>query len=324
LLRRPELRGKPVVVGGAGDPTQRGVVSTASYEARKFGIHSGMPLRTAYKHCPEAIFLPVDYETYARVSKKIKQILKSFSAPIEDVGLDEAFLDVSDVPIAPLQIARSIQAKIREATGLTCSVGIGPNKLLAKIGSDLEKPDGLTQLTAEDIPRRVWPLPARTIWGVGPKSAARLAEIGVTTIGELAELPRDILVNLFGRTHGDYLYDAARGIDESPVVTHRKRKSIGHETTFQHDITDRNVLIHTLDELLGRIMARLHRSHHKARTVTVKVRFADFETHTQSLTLREATDRRPAVERAVRECLDQLELTKRVRLVGIRLSHLEP
>lgn len=323
LLRHPELRGKPLVVGGAGDPMQRGVVSTASYEARKFGIYSGMPLRRAYKHCPEAAFLPVDYPAYVQVSMKIKAILKSFCTQIEDIGLDEAFLDVTDVVLDPAKLARTIKNKISKATGLTASVGIGPNKLLAKIASDLEKPDGLTRLTPDDIPRRVWPLPVRTIWGIGPKSAARLAETGVNTIGELAEQDLKTLIDLFGPAHGDNLYKAARGIDDSPVLTHRRRKSIGHETTFQHDIDDRRVLIHTLDELLARCIERLRQGHHKARTVTVKVRFADFETHTRSLTLSETTNGRAAIEKAARACLNRFELKKPVRLIGIRLSHLE-
>lgn len=323
LQRHPELKGLPVVVGGSGDPMQRGVVSTATYEARKFGIHSGMPLRTAYHHCPEAVFLPVDYQHYAKVSKKIKTILRTFSTTMEDIGLDEAFLDVSDAAEAPKNIAQSIKQKIKAATGLTCSVGIGPNKLLAKIASDLEKPDGLTQLDMDDIPRRVWPLPVQTIWGIGPKSAARLARIGVTIIGELAKLNRVTLEELFGHAHGGHLYQASRGIDDSPVVTHRKRKSIGHETTFQQDILDRSFLIRPLDELLNESLGRLHQGHHKARTITVKVRFADFETRTRSLTLPEATDQRTEIDKAVKECLNRFKLTKPVRLVGIRLSHLE-
>lgn len=323
LRRHPELEGLPVIVGGRGDPMQRGVVSTATYEARKFGIFSGMPLRTAYHHCPEAVFLPVDYPYYAKVSKEIKSILRSFSTRMEDIGLDEAFLDVSDMTEPPKQLARSIKNRIREATGLTCSVGIGPNKLLAKIASDLEKPDGLTQLTMDDIPRRVWPLPVQTIWGIGPKSAARLAKVGVTTIGELAALSQDTLIEIFGHAHGEHLYQSARGIDDSPVVTHRKRKSIGHETTFQHDVTDRSFLVRALDELVGESLERLQQGHHKARTVTVKIRFADFETHTRSLTLPAATDQRVPIDDAVKQCLGRFELTKPVRLVGIRLSHLK-
>lgn len=323
LRRRPELKGKPVIVGGSGEPTQRGVVSTASYEARKYGIHSGMPLRIALHQCPQCIFLPVDHETYARVSKQIKAILRAFCPRIEDIGLDEAFLDVSEAPVELKTMARQIKDRILETTGLTCSVGIGPNKLLAKIASDLEKPDGLTVLRPEDIPQRVWPLPTRTLWGVGPKFAARLAEAGATTIGDLARLDQETLVRLFGHAHGEYLYRAARGIDDSPVVTHHRRKSIGHETTFQHDVTDAEVLNRTLQRLLVKSIERLRHGHFKVHTVTVKVRFADFDTHTRSQTLAEATDRRGPIEEAVWQCLARFDLVKPVRLLGIRLSHLD-
>ncbi len=323
LKRHPELEGLPVIVGGRGNPAERGVVSTANYEARKYGIHSGMPLRTAYRQCPKAVFLPVDFEHYAKVSKKIKAILRSFSKKIEDIGIDEAFLDVSDSEEKPKDIARAIKQRIYEATGLTCSVGIAPNKLLAKIASDMNKPDGLTELTLADLPRRVWPLKVEALWGVGPKTAARLARKGVATVGELAALPREALVELFGHAHGEHLHAASRGIDESPLVMRRRRKSIGHETTFQRDVTDRNLLIRALDELAAETLARLHRAQRKARTVTVTVRYSDFDTHDHSLTLPEATDDQTTIEHAAEQCLNRFKLKKPVRLGGIRLSHLE-
>jgi DNA polymerase-4 len=200
VKRRPELAGKPLVIGGHGDPTQRGVVSTASYEARKFGIHSAMPLRTAYKLCPQAIFLPVDYDEYSRVSDQIKTILGRFSPVMEDVGIDEAFLDLSEIDAPSEEIARSIKQAIREETGLTCSIGIAPNKLVAKIASDMEKPNGLTILTETDIEGRIWPLPVRKLWGVGPKTEAYLKEMGIHTIGELASLSSEKLVEEFGKS----------------------------------------------------------------------------------------------------------------------------
>jgi DNA polymerase-4 len=172
--RHPELVGKPVVVGGEGDPAKRGVVSTASYEARKFGIHSAMPLRTAYSLCPEAIFVPVDYEEYSRVSGEVKAILKQFSPIIEDVGIDEAFLDISSIDRPSEEIAKEIKKRIKDETDLTCSIGIAPNKLLAKIASDMQKPDGLTIIMEDDIQRRIWPLSVRKLWGVGPKTEAYL------------------------------------------------------------------------------------------------------------------------------------------------------
>ncbi|MGE5174486.1 MAG: DNA polymerase IV [Betaproteobacteria bacterium] len=252
--RRPELVGKPVVVGGTGDPTKRGVVSTASYEARKFGIHSAMPLRTAYKLCPEAVFLPVDYAEYARVSERIKNILRMFSPVMEDVGIDEAFLDISRSDKAPEETAREIKQKIGEETGLTCSIGIAPNKLLAKIASDMQKPDGLTLIGEGDVENRIWPLPVRKLYGVGPKTEAHLHGLGVKTIGELAALPLDLLRVHFGESYGQYLYESSRGIDESPLVTYWEPKSTSRETTFQEDIADWQVLAKTLVALVTDII----------------------------------------------------------------------
>ena len=180
--RNPNLIGKALVIGGSGDPTQRGVVSTASYEARKFGIHSAMPLRTAHKLCPHAVFLPVDYREYARVSAKIKDILRKFCPLMQDVGIDEAFLDISQIDKPSEEIAKEIKMAIRQETGLTCSIGIAPNKLLAKIASDMQKPDGLTIIVKDDIENRIWPLPVRKLWGVGPKTEASLREIDIETI----------------------------------------------------------------------------------------------------------------------------------------------
>ncbi len=184
--RRPELSGKPVVIGGQGDPSRRGVVSTANYEARKFGVHSGMPLRTAYKLCPQAVYLPVDYEAYSRISAVIKEVLREVSPIMEDVGIDEAYLEVTDSDDSDEAIARRIKEGIREKTGLTCSVGIAPNKLLAKIASDMQKPDGVTILRENDIESRFWPLAVRKLYGVGPKTEASLKEMGIETIGQLA------------------------------------------------------------------------------------------------------------------------------------------
>jgi DNA polymerase-4 len=282
-----------------------------------------MPLRTAYQHCPDAIFLPVDYAAYVRVSRKIKAILREFSSRIEAIGLDEAFLDISGQGESPEQVARSIKARIQAATGLSCSVGIGPNKLLAKMASDLDKPDGLTRLDETDIPRRVWPLAVRKVWGVGPRTEARLAELGVTTIGELARLPLETLQQHFGPAHGGHLYAAARGIDDSPVVAHRPRKSIGCETTFQEDIQDHTRLLAALESLCREANARLRRVHCKTHTVTLKLRFADFETHTRALTLDAASDETAVVVSAARDCLRRIPLSKPVRLLGIRLSRLE-
>lgn len=321
--RHPELAGKPVVVGGDGDPTKRGVVSTASYEARKFGIHSAMPLRSAYKLCPEATFLPVDYEEYTRVSGEIKAVLKEVTPLVEDVGIDEAFLDISSIERASDEIAKEIKKRIQETTGLTCSVGIAPNKLLAKMASDLEKPDGLTILTENDIEKRIWPLPARKLRGVGPKTEATLKEMGVTTIGELATLPPERLVEEFGQSYGSYLYEASRGIDESQLVTHWEPKSISRETTFQRDIGDWQLIAKNLVELVRVVVASVKGEGYQGRTVTVKVRFNDFKTYTRAKSLDDFVDSEPEFRRAAFDCLNRIDMKKKVRLIGFRISNLK-
>ena len=322
--RHPELVGKPVVIGGGGDPTKRGVVSTASYEARKFGIHSAMPLRTAFNLCPNAIFLPVDYEEYSRISKTFKAVLKEFTSRVEDVGIDEAFLDISSIDRPPEDIAKEIKKRIKEETDLNCSIGIAPNKLLAKIASDLEKPDGLTIITEEDIERRIWPLPARKLRGVGPKTETYLKEkMGIKTIGELAALPLERLIEEFGQSYGSYLYEASRGIDESPVVTHWEPKSISRETTFQRDIDNWQSIAENLVELTREVVVSIKEEGYRGRTVTVKVRFNDFKTYTRARTLDEFTDSEGEIRRAAFDCLGRFELKKKVRLIGVRISNLE-
>ena len=323
VKRRPELAGKPLVIGGHGDPTQRGVVSTASYEARKFGIHSAMPLRTAYKLCPQAIFLPVDYDEYSRVSEQIKTILRRFSPVMEDVGIDEAFLDLSEINTPSEKIARAIKEAIREETGLTCSIGIAPNKLVAKIASDMEKPDGLTILTEADIEGRIWPLPVRKLWGVGPKTEAYLKGMDIVTIGDLASLSLEKLVEEFGGSYGQYFYEASRGIDESPLITHWEPKSMSRETTFQHDTDHWQTLAKTMVELTKETVGDIRERGYRTKTVTLKVRFSDFKTYTRAKTLTQFTDSFDAIKKAAFECLSRLELNKKVRLIGIRLGNLE-
>lgn len=322
LQRRPELRGLPVIVGGRGDPHERGVVSTASYEARRFGVYSGMPLRTAHRHCPQARFLPVDYETYAAVSGRIKRILAEFSPAMEDAGIDEAFLDLSTAPGSPLDIARSIKLRVREETGLSCSIGIAPNKLLAKMASDLEKPDGLTVIGAGDIEKRIWPLPVRKLWGVGPKTEQRLASLGITTIGELARASAQDLIDHFGPAHGRYLLQAARGIDDSPLITHWEPKSLSRETTFQRDTADWARVRNTLLALTRELAAHLRAEGYLAHGVTVKLRFADFDTHTHAGTLAVATDDPDLIVDTALQCLKRFALIKKVRLVGVRFGAL--
>ena len=321
--RHPELAGKPVIVGGRGDPHARGVVSTASYEARKFGIHSAMPLRTACHLCPEAVFLPVDYAAYSRVSAVIKGILREFSPILEDVGIDEAYLDISGGDKPPEQISREIKHRIKAATGLTCSIGVAPNKLLAKIASDLHKPDGYTEIGAGGVEAVIRPLPVRKIPGVGPVTEEHLHAMGVQTIGQLAVLSPDRLTDTFGHAHGTFLYQAARGIDERPLVTHWEPKSHSREITFQHDTGNWQTIARTLAGLCREVADDLGHDGSRGRTVGIKLRFADFETHTREKTLDLPTDSSDIIRRTAFECLGRIELDRKVRLIGVRVGELE-
>jgi DNA polymerase-4 len=322
--RHPELRGRPVVVGGGGDPTKRGVVSTASYEAREYGIHSAMPLRTAHRLCPHAVFLPVDYEEYARVSRKIKDILRGFSPVMEDVGIDEAFLDISEAGGEPEEMAGKIKEAIFRATSLTCSIGIAPNKLVAKIASDLQKPDGLTVIREEDVLKALGPLPVRKLWGVGPRTEASLKGLGITTVGGLRALALDELVAHFGRSYGHYLFGASRGIDESPLVTEWKPKSTSREVTFERDTEDWQKLARTLAGLAKEVAKDMKERGLRGRTVTVKIRYGDFSTRTRALTLPGAVDSEEAIRKAAFEALSRFGLEgRKVRLVGVRVGKFE-
>lgn len=320
--RRPELIGRPLVIGGSGDPTRRGVVSTASYEARRFGIHSAMPLRTAYKLCRQAVFLPVDYEAYSRESQKVKNILREITPLMEDVGIDEAFLDISRIDKPSEIIADEIKRRIQEETGLSCSIGIAPNKLLAKIASDLHKPDGLTMITESDLDRILWPLPVRKLLGIGPKTEAYLKSMGIQTIRELASRPLAELVEKFGTSYGNYLYHASRGTDESPLITHWEPKSMSRETTFQVDVDNWQAIAKTIAELTRQVVSDMRESNYEARTFTLKVRFSDFETLTRAKTLPRLTHSEEEIRRAIFECLKRVELRKKVRLLGVRAGNL--
>ena len=323
ILRRPELAGKPVVVGGSGDPSKRGVVSTASYEARKFGVHSAMPLMTAKKLCPKCVFLPVDYQEYSRVSGIIKSIFLEFSPYMEDVGIDEAYLDASESPQTTEDITSGIKSRVREATGLTCSIGVAPNKLLAKIASDLKKPDGITIISMEDVETVIWPLPARKLPGIGPKTEIVLKEMGINTIGDLASKPLEFLEENLGKSYGAYLYQASRGIDESPVATGGwEPKSMSREETFEADTSDWQAIARSMAFQLRDVAAAMRDNNCLGKTVTVKIRFEDFQTVSRAKTISEATCSLEVLRKAAFECLGRIELKKRVRLVGVRVSSL--
>ncbi|MBI3997846.1 MAG: DNA polymerase IV [Armatimonadetes bacterium] len=323
--RRPELRGRPVVVGGDGDPRKRGVVSTASYEARAFGIHSAMPLRTAYKRCPHAVFLPVDGEAYREVSQRVYAILRETGARIEPAGIDEAFLDVSGVPEPAEALARRIKQRIAGELHLTASIGIGPNKLLAKIASGLNKPDGLTVIREDEVAARLAPLPATVLWGVGPKTAAALLErFGVHTVGDLAALSLEQLQEAFGPHHGEHLYHTARGIDDSPLVTEWEPKSLSRERTFQVDLRRPEGMRQMIARLAREVADDLQEEGYRAATITLKVRFATFRTVTRSQTLPEPIGDAERLARTAVALLDRVTLDRPVRLLGVRAAKLSP
>jgi len=339
LLRYPELKGLPVVIGGRrkgareGDFQRlsgyrgRGVVTTATYEARRFGVHSGMGLMKAAALAPDAILLPGDYETYSRVSRTFKAAVAGVAPCIEDRGIDEIYIDLTEVPGATLDLARRLKEAVRGATGLSCSIGVTPNKLLAKIASELEKPDGITILTLEDLPTRIWPLPAAAVNGIGPKASAKLEAMGIRTIGDLAASDPDLLVRRFGVSYGAWLWEAAHGRDDRPLVVGREPKSISRETTFERDLhprEDRDKLTAILLDLCAALARDLARKDVAAKTVGIKLRFDDFSTLSRDVTLAWPVVDADALRDAARDCLRRVTLDRKIRLLGIRAGTLVP
>jgi DNA polymerase-4 len=321
---RPELRDRPVVVGGAGSEDARGVVSAASYEARRFGIHSAMSLREAYRRCPDAVFLPVDGRRYQAASRDVMTILRRFTPAVEPISIDEAFLDVTasaalfgDGPT----IARRIKDEVRTEVGLTASVGVASTKLVAKIASDLRKPDGLVVVPDGEEAAFLAPLAIGRLWGVGEKTAAALAEYGVRTIGDLAALPPDLVVRRFGK-HGASLVDRARGVDADPVHDGDPAKSVGHEHTFDVDTSDPEVIERTLLAMAEGVAGRLRSAGVRAGTVTVKIRDSGFRTITRQRTLPEPTDMTGPIYAAALELARPEIRGMRVRLLGVTASNL--
>ena len=320
---RPKLRGRPVVVGGGG-PNDRGVVSAASYEARAFGVHSAMPLRQAGRLCPQAVFLPVDGAKYQSVSRDVMAILRRFSPLVEPISIDEAFLDVSGSRSLfgdGEAIARRIKGAVRDEVGLTASVGVATTKLVAKVASDLRKPDGLVVVPPGAESAFLAPLAITRLWGVGAKSAAALREYGVRTIGDLAALPDDLLTRRFGK-HGAALGERARGIDADPVGDRDAAKSIGHEHTFDVDTSDRDVIERTILGMAEGVAGRLRDSGVKAATVTVKIRDSTFRTITRQRTLTEPTDLTEPIFRTALELARPEVRGLRIRLLGVTASGL--
>jgi DNA polymerase-4 len=320
---RPELLGKPVIVGGGG-PTDRGVVSAASYEARAFGVHSAMPLRTAAALCPGGVFVPVDGAKYQAVSREVMEILRRFTPLVEPISIDEAFLDVTGSQALfgdGESIGRQIRAAIRDEVHLTASVGVATTKLVAKVASDLRKPDALVVVPPGHEAAFLAPLPITRLWGVGARTAEALREFGVTTIGDLAALEQAVLERRFGKV-GAALTARAKGVDPDPVVDRAPAKSIGHEHTFDVDTSDRDVIERTLLAMAEGVAGRLRASGVKAGTVTVKIRDSNFRTITRQRTLPEPTDLTEPIWRAALQLARPEVRAIRVRLLGVTASNL--
>jgi len=345
LLRYPELRGLPVVIGGGRDahPVRqpdgsyrfarlrdyvgRGVITTATYEARALGVGSAMGMMKAAKLAPDAILLPVNFDAYRQISRQFKAAVASIAPDYEDRGIDEIYIDLTHVAGETRELAQRIKQAVHAATGLTCSIGVTPNKLLSKICSDLEKPNGLTILGHEDIPARIWPLGVRKINGIGPKATGKLAALGIDTIGQLAAAEAGLLQDHFGSHYAAWLAAAARGIDQRAVATRTESKSISRETTFERDLhvrQDRAVLSGMLTALCERLAEDLKRKGYVSRTISVKLRYDDFQIVSRNLTLPQPVVDGAAILHAARECLKRVPLQRRLRLLGVRASTLEP
>lgn len=344
LSQYPELRGQPMVVAGKRshapsvnedgtrqfsrlrDYVGRGVLTTATYEARALGVHSGMPTMKAAKLAPDAVLLPVNFDLYRRFSRQFKAAVRSVSPIIQDIGVDEVYADLTSIEGDSYAIAARIKSAVFEATGLTCSVGVAPNKLLAKLSSDMQKPDGITVLVMDDIATRIWPMPARRINGIGPKAAAKLASLGITTIGEIAEQDLGWLVEKFGRNYGEWLHAASRGMDNRPLVTSREPVSMSRETTFErnlHAVRDKAELGSVLTRLCEQVAADLQVKGYLGRTIGIKLRFDDFRTVTRDFSLPEPVADAAVIRRAAGMCLKRVDLSRTLRLLGVRASGLE-
>jgi DNA polymerase-4 len=323
VLDRPELRGKPVIVGG---PERRGVVAAASYEARKFGVHSAMPAATAKRLCPHGVFLPVRMSRYAVASDRVFAIYRRFTPLVEPLSIDEAFLDLTGCEKlfgSAREVARKIRETVREETGLTVSAGVAPNKFLAKIASDIGKPDGLVVVAPGEERAFLDPLPVGKLWGVGKVTGEALLRRGVRTIGELRALSRAEMARSFG-AHGEHLHDLARGIDDRPVETEREVKSVGHEETYDRDLRDRGVLRREILSLSQRVAERLRRQGVRGKTVTLKVKYHDFVQVTRAITLADPTDDGGTIYRCAVELLAATDAgTRPVRLLGVSVSRFD-
>ena len=365
LLRYPQLKGMPVVIGGGrrseddllgrlnaaqperdwtsadlaripvdffprlADYTGRGVITTATYAARQFGVGSAMGLMKAAKLCPQAILLPVDFAQYRHYSRTFKAIVTEIAPLMEDRGVDEVYIDFTDVPGGQREggrvLARLIQKSIVDATGLTCSVGVAPNKLLAKMASEFNKPNGISIVLEEDLQPKIWPLACRKINGIGPKADAKLQGLGVHTIGELAEKDLQWLIDHFGQRTGAWLYDVARGHDERPIVLESEPVSMSRETSFERDlhaVRDKAELGALFTDLCERVADDLQRKGYVGKTIGIKLKYEDFKTVTRDQTLPSFTANAQTIRQIAGQCLKRVPLKQRLRLLGVRVGTL--
>src|SRR5512142_1163898 len=326
--RNPELRGKPFAVGGK--PDERGVVASCSYTAREYGIRSAMPMARAVRLCPGLLIVPGRHRIYSEVSRQVMERLQAITPLMEQISIDEAFLDISSVQETPEMLARRLQAQIRDELGLPCSIGIASNKMLAKIATEVGKksvrgggpPFGLTIVPPGEEEAFLAPLPADMLWGVGPKTSARLAQLGMNTIGDIARWPEAELIRMFGENGRD-LAQHAHGVDRRPIVTERETKSISQETTFSRDVRDDKSLENTLKELAAEVARNLRRSNLAGTTIKLKIRWPDFTTLTRQTTLAQSTDRAEEIIKTAMELLHAVRNPGRpVRLIGVGVSGL--
>lgn len=323
LRTRPELRGKPVVVGGVGG---RGVVSSASYEARKFGVRSAMPTGVARRLCPEAVFLPTSHGVYGEVSRDVMAIFADFTPQVEQLSVDEAFLDVAGAIKllgSPAEIAQQIRRRVQAEQDITCSVGIASTKFVAKLASSLCKPDGMLVVPKDAILRFLHPLPVGALWGVGQRTEEVLVRLGCKTVGDVAAMPLRGLQKAVGAAAGAHLFELANGRDPRRVQTEEHDKSIGSEETFDVDVTDHRRMHKEILHLSTKVGERLRTAGYTGRTVSIKVRFADFKTITRSRTLPGSTDSSHEIYATARGLYDALRLDRpRIRLIGVRVEQI--
>ena len=357
LLRYPQLKGLPVVIGGgrrqaddlvlqrhAGLPLSeipvtafpllrdyvgRGVITTATYPARQFGVGSAMGMMKAAKLCPQAIVLPVDFDEVRKYSRLFKSTIAEIAPVVEDRGVDEVYIDFTEVPGGQREggraLARLIQRAIHQNTGLTCSIGVAPNKLIAKMASEFNKPNGITVLYEEDVQHKIWPLPVRKINGIGPKAEVKLAKLHLHTIGDIATQEREWLIDNFGKSYGAWMHDAAWGRDERPVVTESEPVSMSRETTFERDlhaVRDRSELGAIFTDLCVKVAGDLQRKGYVGKTIGVKLRYDDFKIATRDQTIEQFTADAKTIRLVAGQCLKRVDLGRRLRLLGVRVGKL--